>query len=74
MELPIVINDAQKPCGGCVVEFPHLFWQPRRCSLCRFTHYRYVNTKVNAVALWAAPFLLTKTAFIGYSTNYRLFL
>jgi hypothetical protein len=39
MELPMVINNAQKPCGGCVVEFPHLFWQPRRCSLCRFTHY-----------------------------------
>jgi hypothetical protein len=29
MELPIVFNNAQKPCGGCVVRFPHLFWQPR---------------------------------------------
>ena len=29
VELPVVFNNAQKPCGGCVVEFPHLFWQPR---------------------------------------------
>jgi len=28
VELPIVFNNTRKPCGGCVVRFPHLFWQP----------------------------------------------
>jgi len=48
VDLPIVFNNAQKPCGGCVVEFPHLFWQPRAAP-CADLRSICVFRKANAV-------------------------
>jgi len=49
VELPIVFNNAQRPCGGCVVRFPICFGSP---ALPPVPIYALLvcNRKVNAVA------------------------